>query len=294
MQVSPVVFPLILVAPSKNPDIPLPVSCYHLVVLDKCPCLCYNDAAAVSTTFKENDPFMNHFTCRTILASTALLGTALLAGCGGSSGTSGTSSARVRVFDAATNAGTANILVNGGSGYGNQVFLGTSPYLYLATGASTFTYTSTLLPTGAVSTPTTYTLNDGVFYTAYLIGRADVPATDGRYLQVVVANDANTPASGQAGVSVLNAAPDAGSVDVSVNNTPFPGVAYPTAAKQATAYQSVAAGAVSVTVKAAGTSTVLVPATPLTVAAGQSYTLLVTEPTTAPTYAVTLVPNTQK
>lgn len=236
-------------------------------------------------------------TRRALLASALLPLTALLAGCGGSSTNSSNSSAsRVRVFDAAVNAATANILVNGGSGYGDLTFLKTSPYLYLATGTSTFTYTSTALPAGSIPTPTTYTVNDGVFYTAYLIGRADVAATDPRYPQVVVTNDASTAASGQSAISVLNAAPDAGPVDVTINSaTPLTSVAYPKTTQttpQTTAFQNVASGTLSITVKTAGGATTLVPATPLAAAAGTSYTLLVTEPTTAPTYAVTLVPNT--
>ncbi len=104
--------------------------------------------------------------------------TALIAGCGG---TGNSNAARIRTVDAAVNAGTANILVNNASAYGDQQAFGQgkntiSPYLYLGTGSGTsFTYTTNATtPSGVTFNTTTLQLSDNVFYTAYLIGRADV------------------------------------------------------------------------------------------------------------------------
>lgn len=92
--------------------------------------------------------------------------------------------------------------------------------------------------------------------------------------------------------------PDAGPVDVLIGGkVVFPSVVYP-AIPAGVANQSVAAvtpvtpytaqpsGTLSVQVNAAGTSTVLVPATNVSVGSGGVYTVIVTEPTVTPTYGL--------
>lgn len=249
-------------------------------------------------------------------------GAALLAGCG-STGTS-SSTAHVRGVNFATSAPTAttdDVLVNGAALGGDLAFAQVSPYNFIGDGASTFSFTTTaILPTSLTIPPRpVLSLSNDSYYTAYLIGRPDVPnvkptVTDPRFLQTVVAGDkgaagnyaatpyANPPA-GQANVRILNGAADAGPVDVLVNGAvAFPKVAYPTfpspavadvttgtAANPVTAYQAVAGGTISVQVNAAGTATVLVPAKSVSVSGGNAYTLVVTEPTNAPTYGVSAV-----
>ena len=115
------------------------------------------------------------------------------------------------------------------------------------------------------------------------------------------------PPSGQANIRILNGAPDAGPVDVLIGGTPaFTAVTYPLlplgintvtvgttttartvpAVNPVTAYTPLPSGTLSVQVNAAGTSTVLVPPTNISVGSGQSYTLVVTETAATPTYSV--------
>ena len=245
---------------------------------------------------------------------------ALSAGCGSSSN-SATAHVRVRAFS--PNAGTAGVLVGGEAGQGavggDLNFGEGSAYQYIGEGVAYFYFSTTASVPANITTPPRQTLqlNNGSYYSAYLIGRSDVlGVADPRFLQTVVTGDRGAagnyssgtpysdPPSGQANVRVLNAAPDAGftaprtagAVDVLVNGrVAFAGVAYPklptgtnsvTAAPPATAYQALPGGTLSVQVNVAGTSTVLVPATSISVSGGQAYTLVVTEPTITPTYGL--------
>lgn len=227
------------------------------------------------------------------LALTGASLVALIAGCGSGS----TNAARIRSVDAAVNAGTANIIVNNASAYGDQQPFGQgnntiSPYLYLGTGSTTsFTYTtSASTSSGVTFNTTTLQLSDNVFYSAYLIGRADVAGNS--FLNVVVTDDSHTVPAGKALIRVLHAAPDAGTINVQVNGAApgpaFSGIAYvtPTSSFYSAPYVAVSPGTLSVTVTSASGGSTLVPATTVTVSTGSAYTLIVTEPTTAPTYAL--------
>ncbi len=252
---------------------------------------------------------------------------ALSAGCGSSS-TSAT--ARIRGADFSANGGTTGVLVNSTAVGGDLSFGQTSPYNYVGQGTSVFSFTTTASPatvtaSGAV-TPVVIPqnsqlqLNNGSYYTAYLIGRVDAPPltatrADPRFLQTVVAGDKGAaanyltgtayadPPSGSANLRVLNAAPDAGPVDVLVGGkVAYAAVTYPVlplgvlsttgtsnavaAVNPVTAYAAQPSGTLSVQVNKAGTSTVLVPPTSVSVGSGGAYTLLVTEPTIAPTYGL--------
>ena len=253
---------------------------------------------------------MTHFSPAALCRAAALLCLslfvpALLGGCGSAGGSK--DYARIRVADAAVNALTANVLVNGSSANGDLLQGAVSPYLYIGTGNATFFYTTTAsLPASAVPlTEPTVDLVNGQFYTAYLVGRADVHAdnptalspTDTRFLQVVVAPDTHPAVpSGQAAVRVLDAAPDGGTVDVLVNGaapaSAFSGVQYQpfVSTTLAAPYADIPAGSVSVQVNAAGTTAAVFPAQTLSLAAGTAYTLLiqqVTAPVTSSTGVVT-------
>lgn len=247
---------------------------------------------------------------------------ALSAGCGSSS-TSAT--ARIRGADFSVNGGTTGVLVNSTAAGGDLSFGQTSSYNYVGQGVSTFSFTSSgqaaTTTVAGTATSTVFPpnpklqLNNNSYYTAYLIGRVDVQPltvtkTDPRFLQTVVTGDRGAaaayssgtaysdPPSGQANIRILNAAPDAGPVDVLIGGkVVFQSVAYP-AIPAGIAGQSVAAvvpvtpyaaqpsGTLSVQVNAAGTSTVLVPATPLSVGSGGVYTVIVTETAITPTYGL--------
>ena len=253
-----------------------------------------------------------------LLGAGVAAGAILSAGCGS---TSTDPTARIRTVDLAGNAGTTGVLVNGAANGGDLNFGNASAYNYIGQGVSTFSFsTNVTIPTGVTYPPSaTLQLNNDSFYTAYLIGRADVVnfnnSTDPRFLQTVVTGDKGAaagftnPPSGQANVRILNGAPDAGytaptpgMVDVLINGQKvFSSVAYPTllnggstgatsvpATVPTTAYQAIPSGTLSVQVNVAGTATVLVPPTKVSVSSGNAYTLVVTEPTVSatPTYGL--------
>ncbi len=272
---------------------------------------------------------------RRIAAGLAVTAGVLLSGCSGSSGSK--PNALVREVDVATNvvntttkADTAALLVNGGASDVAVPYGLASRYLFVQAGSIAFRGSTTMTlptltqtPAGSTTSVTTtvpptqsnVVLADGGTFTAYLIGRPDVPNPtqpdlsdiDPRFMKVVVLQDNQAgPPAGSATVRVMNGGCDAGAVDVFVNGAVAPtyaGVAYATQATPASTGQSLAAGAVNISVNAAGTNTVLVPPTAVTLAAGARYTLVVNEPTavtqagvvpptppaTATTYSVVLV-----
>ncbi len=262
-----------------------------------------------------------------LLGLGGLLG-AFSAGCGSSSSSA---TAHIRGADFSVNGGTTGVLVNSTAVGGDLLFGQTSGFNYIGQGTSAFSFTTSAAPAGITISGTTTSvippssklqLNNNGYYTAYLIGRADVaPLTsaraDPRFLQTVVAGDKGAaanyqssptgaaagavyadPPSGQANIRILNAAPDAGPVDVLIGGKPaFTGVTYPVlplglltdqvaAGNPVTAYSALPSGTISVQVNAAGTATVLVPPTTLSIGSGQSYTVVVTEPAATPTYSL--------
>lgn len=253
----------------------------------------------------------------------ALLGAAaaLSAGCG--SGSSDPT-ARIKGVALSATAGTAGVLANGTALGGDLSFGQNSPYLFvgknLLTGGFTTSTPTPLTTTITYPASPALQVNTGLFYTAYLIGQAALPDVslakpDPRLLQTVLTGDRGAaagysaaapyadPPAGSANVRVLNGASDAGPVDVLVNGkAAFPAVAYPAfptraaatdiaapAVNPVTLYQVLPAGTLSVQVNVAGTATVLVPPTNVSVSSGKAYTLVITEPTAAraaPAYGI--------
>lgn len=230
-------------------------------------------------------------------AAPILLAAALLAGCSGSSSTKNT--ARIRGVDAAVNAGTVSVLVNNGSTNGSLNFLDVSDYLFVEPKDNIrFSYaTSATVPANTSVKNTLATLTKDQFYTAFLIGRADLPAkdtgdkdkdgkpiyaNDPRFLQIVVAPARVTPPSGQASIRVLNAAPELPFVTVRLQGdnpkTDFPFFdpdytstpAFRTLSVPPRVYQ------VNIFTPNSGNNSV-VPATTITPEPNKSYTLIVTE-----------------
>ena len=267
-----------------------------------------------------------HLLRRRSMAASFLLGLggvlgAMSAGCGSSSSSS---TARIRGADFSVNGGTTGVLVNSTAVGGDLSYGQTSVYNYVGQGVSIFSFsTSVPLPTVTATGAATSAvfppnpklqLNNGSYYTAYLIGRVDVPPlttthTDPRFLQTVIAGDKGAavnylttpyadPPSGDANLRILNAAPDAGPVDVLIGGkVVFAGVPYPLlplgiagqsvpAVNPVTAYLPQPSGTLSVQVNAAGTSTVLLPPTSISVSSGQSDTVIFSETATTPTYSL--------
>lgn len=254
-----------------------------------------------------------------LLGSGVTLTALLSAGCG-SSGSDPT--ARISSINLSPNSGTSGVLVNGAANGGDLSFGSNSPFNYIGQGLLTFGFSTgaTLPTTGTAPVSAKLQLNNRSFYTSILIGRADTPSlADVRYLQTVVTGDKGAaanytggvsysdPPSGQANVRIINGAPDAGytapnpgAVDVLINGQPaFANVAYPAfpkpvnagdtsgpAVTPATPYQAFPGGTLSVQVNVAKSTTVLVPPTNVSVSAGKSYTIIVTEPSVTPTYGL--------
>lgn len=228
--------------------------------------------------------FFSHFrapqTGAALVSLAALAGAVLFAGCGGGSGSSNASTARIRAFDAIANGGTATISVNGNAIRGSQTFAVGTTYQFLGNGASSAAFS--LSANAATTYPAiTQTFTVGSFYSLFAVGRADITsATDPRYPSLLVTADnfTNLPL-GQAAVRVVQAAPDAGSVDVLVN-----GAAVTTGAafKSVSSDVNVSAGTATIQVNKAGTNTILAGPQALPVTGGHVYTVLVLEPTVSP------------
>ena len=207
----------------------------------------------------------------------------LLSGCGGS--TNSSSFANLKSYDAVPNGGTATVSASGASTASLTAFT-TSAYVNASAGLESASFTLTGPP--AITSPTyPVSLNSGVFYTAIVLGRADVSSSDSRYPKLVIAgDDQTTPQSADCRIRVVQAAPDAGTVDVLVNGID---TSANTAYSTVTSYSELAAGSETVEVRTSGTSTFIVPSTVFTTLAGHRYTLYVTEPTTSPTYSFQVV-----
>lgn len=247
--------------------------------------------------------------------------TAVLAGAGCGSSSNSTDSSHIRAVNVAVNAGNASVTVNGGAVDGNLAVGQVSKYNFIGKGDSTFGFTTDVALGSLVQLRVgpTLALNNGSYYTGYLIGRTDVTNknTDPKFLQSVVTGDRGAavnytlsspyaaPPSGSANIRVLNAAPDAGPVDVLINGKiAYAAVAYPVfptvpvsippakiapAVNPVTAYIAVPASGQTIQVNAAGTGTVLVTAAPFVISSGNVYTVVITEPTVVPTLTYGLV-----
>lgn len=211
-----------------------------------------------------------------LICVTTLCGSALLAGCSGS-GSSLSNTARVRAITAISNGGSATISVNGSAVVGSQNYFGVSAYQSQNTGSASVTF-SLSANSGTTYPSLTQTFSSGTFYSLILVGRSDITSpTDPRYPAILPVSDLlTTPSTSQASLRVINAAPDAGNVDVLVNSS---------AALSAGAYKAVGgyvnepSGNVNIQVNQAGTNTILVTAQAVSLTSGHAYTVYVLEPT---------------
>lgn len=236
---------------------------------------------------------------RFFLLGVMALATALT-GCGGSSGGGNSQSvSHVRGYNAVPDSTTAIIKVGSNTLPGSvtssngtvttgQGFLQASSYTSqpISTASVTFTLTSN----SAVSYPAvSQALAGGTYYSAFVFGRAGITsAADPRYPQIQVSVDDRTaPPVGDARLRLVHAAPDAGNVDVVLDGqTVASNIAY----KSVGDYLNVVAGDRTIQINKAGTSTALVPATTVTVSAGQLYSILVVEPFLIPSPTFSLQP----
>ena len=235
---------------------------------------------------------MNHFSHRAPRWSMALLslggfcGTVLLAGCGGSGTGSSSGSSHIRSVNAVSNGGSGTLSVNGTSVAGGQNYFTSSSYQSLGNALSTVTFGLSASPS-TVYPPVPDSFLAGSYYSLILVGRADITtATDPRYPSLIVTSDTFTTLSGsEAGLRVIHAAPDAGTINVLVNSAlAVSGAAF----KSVSGYIGEPSGNVTIQATQASTNAALGSPQTVTLTGGQVYTVYVVEPTVspAPTYGL--------
>lgn len=166
----------------------------------------------------------------------------------------------LRVMHASPNAPAVDVLVDGTVALAAVPYPVNSGYLPIASGSRN-------IKVNAAGTANT-------------VINANLPITSGQYQSVyavnflsaieplVVADNLSAPAAGKAKLRVIHGSPDAGPVDVLVNNAvALPNVAF----KAAAAYLEVAAGTYNVKINVAGSSTTKFNVD-ITLAAGRIYT----------------------
>ena len=225
-----------------------------------------------------------------LFASAALGGIALLSGCGG--GSSNSNSAQIRAIDVSADGGTTSVSVNGSQIGGSQGYPGVTSYQGFGGGPASVTF-SLSANSGTAYPAISQNFLVSNYYSLVLVGRSDVTTpTDPRYPTVIAIQDVfNSPATSQAAVRLVHAAPDAGPVDVLMNGAV---VASGAAYKSVSALFSQPSGNVTIQVNQTGTGTVLVPSQTIGLSSGQVYTLFVVEPTASatPGYSIQQINNT--
>lgn len=266
---------------------------------------------------------------------------AALAGCGGGGGNGTISNSQIRAVDVGTNLvyegqDTGIVLINGGASFEQNVYGQPGHYQYIQAEGTSLEASTTLpepymtYPIGtdngnttpvSVVVPPPYSgifPVPGAYYTAYLVGRPDVPnpvdypippAVDpadlsARYIKVVALEDNQAaPSAGHATVRAMSAVCDITTgqllsdvnplptLNITVtgagNNATYSNVPYASMPTPATPDQSLIGGTVNVSATATytpasgGTQTVPLTLSPSTVSipAGGKYTLVITEPT---------------
>lgn len=194
---------------------------------------------------------------KALFATTVLTAIVSFAGCGGNG--NGPETAQLRVLHASPDAPNVDVYVDNKIVAANVAYPTVSGYLTLASGAHAFKVNAAGTETSVINISVSLTPGDD--YTAIAAGFV---AT----IQPLLTTDQTTPPpAGQAALRVIHAAPDAGNVDVLVNNkvvlsnVPFGAIS---------SYLVIPAGTYDVKVNAAGTSTTAIEAS-VTATAGSIY-----------------------
>lgn len=137
---------------------------------------------------------------------------AMLAGCGGSSSSSGT--AQLRLLNASVGYPSLAMSVNGTVVGGPVAYGAAGSYAGVTTDA--ITTSVSVPPSGVALSSASRTLSDGVHYTMVAYG------WQGAMKTALIQENVAAPASGYASLSVLNLAPDAGNVDVYLSGATDP------------------------------------------------------------------------
>jgi hypothetical protein len=172
--------------------------------------------------------------------------------------------AEVRVAHFSPDAPNVDVYVDGAQVLSNVPFTAVSDYLSIRPGRHTFEVTPAGSSTVVISASAV--LRPGRAYTVAAVGLL----ADGSLTATIYEDDVCAPASGNAKVRAIHAAPDVPAVDVTlpdgtvlISNLSFP---------NASSYLEVPAGTYTLQVRLAGTSTVALEIT-ASVMAGQSYSI---------------------
>lgn len=215
-----------------------------------------------------------------------------LAGCGGNSNTGGT---QIRAINAIPNGGNANVTAGPTAVATNLAFFNATLYLPTNSVTENVDFTLSDLPT-TIFTPLAVPFINGSYYTDTLMGRADITNTsDPRYPTVVnTLDDRTSPQNNDTRVRVINAAPDLGPVDVSIDNPlvtpPVIPIGVNVPYKTLTAYTETLADTFTVTAYLTGTTTIVAGPENFTLLDGNIYSVVITEPTVnPPTYQLQIL-----
>jgi hypothetical protein len=187
-----------------------------------------------------------------------LLAVALIAGCGGDDNDTGDT--HLRILHASPDAPNVDVLVDNALTLSNVAYPTASNYLTISAGAHNIKINVAGTSTTVISVSPTLA-RDG-YYTA--IAANFVASIE----PLLATDDSSAPPAGQVRLRVVHAAPDAGPVDILVNNqvvlsnVPFAAIS---------SYLSVPAGTYDVKVNAAGTAVTAIQTT-ITAVAGNNYT----------------------
>jgi len=197
----------------------------------------------------------------------------VLPGCGGGSSDPNThlryintvygSQAQVYCNSQALNLNGNPQLAFGSATFYNNVSSGTNTLKFLLSALPNTTFTSL-----------SESMSSGSYYTDFVFGRTDAPSTSSSYpVQSFAGDDHSSPATGNCRMRIIDAAPDAGSLDVLHSGT---------ALAKKVGYESIGsmnefgAGTQNIVVNLTGTSNSIATQT-VTLNAGQIYTLVILE-----------------
>jgi len=223
---------------------------------------------------------------------TAAAITLLLPGCGGGSSDPHTHLRYINTVygsqaEVYCNSQELNLDGNPQLAFGSATF-----YNNVAEGTDTLKFLLSAIPN--VTFPTlSEPMTNGAYYTDFIFGRSDVANTSTEYpIQRWTGDDHSSPGTGNARMRVIDAAPDAGAVDVIRNGTSLiSNIGY----QYLGTMNEFGAGTQSIVVNLTGTSNSIASQT-VTLNAGQFYTLVILEsspPGGAVSYSIMILNDSQ-
>jgi hypothetical protein len=171
-------------------------------------------------------------------------------------------------------------------------FGGASFFNNVSSGTNTISITASAYPTTTFA-PLSESMGTGSYYSDFVMGLSGVASTDPSYpVQVFTDDDRSSPGNGNARMRVIDAAPDAGTIDVRRNSMGFVSDIHYMYAGDMNEFS---AGTQNMTVTVHGSPSTILATSSVTVNAGQFYTLVVLEakPGGVPTYSIVVTNDSQ-